>query len=774
MEMTKNKKRIWLDYPAKTSDGDTPWWAASGWNEAFPIGNGRIGGMVYGDPIADRIQLNEETVWYGSGGRNRVNPEAVNSYKEVQRLLVEGKIAEAVNLEEKSMFPIDDQQRSYDTAGDVYISFSHQGYDNYKRSLDLESAVCTVEFTSGGVRYVREYFVSAPDSVLVVRQYSPDGGKTSCKISFPDRDGDAFERHLADDALIMKGQEGEGGCSFIIGASCECEGGTCILEESGIEVFDSDSAVLYIAIKSDFATEDPEALCVQILENAQALGFDTLKYRHIQDYKSYFDRAVFRLDGTDYDDIPTDKRLELLKERPDNRLFELYFDFGRYLLISSSRPGTKPANLQGIWNKDRHPAWGSKYTININAEMNYWLAENTNLSDCHMPLLEHLKVMLPNGQKVARDMYGLDGFVAHHNTDIFGDCAPQDRCITATIWPTGAAWLCTHIWTHYIYTLDKKMLSEYLPIIKQASLFMAEFLFETPSGLVIGPSLSPENTYIHSSGESGQICVGATMDTMIIRDLFNICIEASQILGQCDDLTERLKSLLPRLKEPSIGSKGQLMEWSEDYDEKEPGHRHISHLYGLYPSNQISCKKTPLLAEAARVTLQRRLSGGGGHTGWSRAWIINMFARLQDGENAYSNLSQLLTSSTYPDFLDKHPPFQIDGNFGGAAGIAEMLLQSQDGIIRLLPAIPDCWQSGSVKGLKAAGDISVDIAWENKKVVYAKLTAEQGGTIRICVPEGFSGSGEAEFSDTHKFSVVLDGGKIILQAPPIHIDKGDL
>lgn len=377
-----------------------------------------------------------------------------------------------------------------------------------------------------------------------------------------------------------------------------------------------------------------------------------------------------------------------------------------------------------------------------------------------MPLIEHLKVMLPNGKKVARDMYGLNGFVAHHNTDLFGDCAPQDLCITATIWPMGAAWMCTHVWTHYEYTGDVKFLEEYLPIIKEACLFFTEYMFELDGKLLTGPSISPENTYIHPSGEHGQICVGPTMDSMIIRDLFASCIKASRLLNCEDELTAKLEEMLPKIPEPSIGKYGQIMEWYEDYEETEQGHRHISHLYGLHPSSQITFEETPELMKAARVTLERRLAGGGGHTGWSRAWIINMWARLRDGEKAGENVNALLSRSTYPNFFDMHPPFQIDGNFGGTAGIAEMLMQSQNGIIVLLPALPSYWQSGEVTGLKARGDVTVDIKWSDGRVIYAKLTANQGGKLRFSVPEEFGNDGIAEVNNDGRFSVVMENGKI--------------
>lgn len=746
--MSCNNKSIWLNYPASTAEGE---FDRDGWNHAYPIGNGSMGAMVYGDPIIDTLQLNEETIWYGCGGRNRVNPKAAGSWEKVRSLLIEGRIKEATALEESDLFAIPDQERHYDTAENVWFSFDKGEYSDYKRTLDLSEAVCRVEYKASGNSFKREYFVSAPDKVIAVHQFSLDGGKTNCKIDFSKRSERTYKYELTENGISIYAKEPEDGCTYCVAASCECEGGMVIFSETGLEIFDADSFTLYITIRSDFYGDDIGAWCQDVLGKAFELDYETIKARHIADYKSCFYRMSLDLPGEDYSDIPTDERIRKITDRPDNKLCELYFDFGRYLLISCSRPGTKPANLQGIWNKDRYPAWGSKYTININAEMNYWLAESCNLSDCHMPLLEHLKIMLPNGQKIAKDMYGLDGFCAHHNTDIFGDCAPQDRYLPATIWPMGAAWICTHIWTHYEYTKDRDFLKEYLPILKEACRFFTGYMFELNGKLLTGPSVSPENTYVHTSGEWGQICIGPTMDSMIVRDIFTACIEASKLLGEEDELTAKLKEMLPKIPKPSIGKYGQIMEWYEDYEETEPGHRHISHLYGLHPSSQMTYEETPELMKAARVTLDRRLSSGGGHTGWSRAWIINMWARLRDGEKAYENVKALLSHSTYPNFFDMHPPFQIDGNFGGTAGIAEMLLQSQNGVIVLLPALPAEWRSGSVKGLKARGDVTADIEWSDGKVTYVKLTANQGGKISLSLDGRLY-----EYSGESAYDVVID------------------
>ena len=723
------------------------------WAKALPIGNGSLGAMVYGGPVKEKLQLNEDTIWYGDGSRNRVNPEAKAHYKEVRSYLLKGELEAAERLAMDTMMPMPDQQRNYSTAGEVRFTFfeDENAISHYQRSLNLDDATVNVTYQGAVEQYERTYFASAPHHVIVIHQKSRHATpmQAAMTLTFFRYNVEKIEK-LSDQTLCMSVKEGARGCNYCLMAGIQSDDPMAKIEvhRDELRVEHACEFTFFLTICTDFSGNEnndskinPKSECQRIMNQVLETSYDEIYKAHIADYQHYFKRMDIQIGAKEINDLkqmlPTDERLKRMQEgESDPGLIALYFQFGRYLLISSSRPGTQPANLQGIWNQDELPAWGSKYTININTEMNYWPAEVCNLSECHMPLFDLMWRMLPNGKKVAKDMYGLPGFVAHHNTDLFGDCAPQDTVMSSTIWAMGAAWLSTHIWTHYEYTKDLSFLKNNLPLIEESCRFVKEYLFVNQEGqLVTGPSISPENTYLLENGQSGTLCVGPSMDTQIIRDLIYVYTESMRILNMESNLLFELKEVNERLPKLMIGKHGQLMEWAQDYEEVEPGHRHISHLYALYPSNQITTRYTKELAAAAEVSLKRRLEHGGGHTGWSRAWIINMWARLGKGDLAGDHLNALLTNSTYMNLFDCHPPFQIDGNFGGTAGIAEMLMQSHNGFIELLPALPKTWDTGSISGLKARGDVTVSFNWTDCTVTDGSLEVSQGGCCQFLKPE---------------------------------------
>jgi len=727
-----NAYKLWYNKPAQV------------WTEALPLGNGRLGAMVFGNPATEQIQLNEATIWAGSPNNNP-NPEALTNIPKIRELVFAGKYVEAQTLATQKVMSPTNQGMPYQPFGDLRISFpGHSRYTDYYRDLNLDSATTSVRYKVDGVTYKRETFTSFTDQVVIIRLTASKKKKITFNAVFTSPHQDVF---IASDGNCVtldgvtanhEGQKGK--VKFQGRVTAKTQGGTITCKDGVLSVENANEATLYVSIATNFnnykdITGDAQERAKTYLNKALEHSYAETKKAHIAYFKTFMDKSSLDL-GDNTSTETTDKRVENFAKTNDAHLVATYYKYGRYLLICASQPGGQPANLQGIWNDKMLPAWDSKYTTNINLEMNYWPAEVTNLTELNEPLFRLTKEVSETGKDAAKIMYGADGWVLHHNTDIWRVTGSIDKAPSG-MWLAGGAWLSLHLWEHYLYTGDIAFLKSVYPMMKNAALFFDQVMVKEPTHnwLVLCPSNSPENVHPGLDGQA-TTAGGVTMDNELISSLWNIIIASSRTLNTDADFATLLKNRLKEMAPFQIGRWGQLQEWMNDWDDPADIHRHVSHLWGLYPGSQISPYRTPELFDAARTSLIHR---GDPSTGWSMAWKVCYWARLLDGDHAYKLITDQLSlvrnelkkGGTYPNLFDAHPPFQIDGNFGCTAGIAEMLMQSYDGFIYLLPALPTVWDKGEIKGLVARGGFEMDIKWSQNKVEKVIIKSRNGGNCRL-------------------------------------------